>query len=335
MRIHGRTQLLIGALAAAFVVAVPGTAFAGHDLGIYKVEQQVDIDSDDKTVELACKGGDYALDGMWRIDHADYDEDDNYATTRGRAVDVSAAYPFDGPASGTRQDSYRFVFNKNTIGRAQAKVFLTCIAGTTEQSDGHTHAIDVLTVAPVNDDDGSYSKADICPTNSFVAQTGFKINDGVAGEPVPYVGHLSTSWNDPTGGLRGWAWVMDLSQDTPASVDFYASCVKRKLGPGGNEKHKLVYRLQGPETESVAATSTKTKRIACKSQYKAVVAGFAFDPGSMSDPNPEFVPALTVPQTWFLGMDPQPKNRDFRFLNSSGASRNVQIKALCLNYRTT
>ena len=75
MRIHGRTRLLIGALSLAFV-ALPASASAAHDLGIYKVEQQVDIASDMVTADLSCRDGDIALDGMWRIDHADYDEDD-------------------------------------------------------------------------------------------------------------------------------------------------------------------------------------------------------------------------------------------------------------------
>jgi hypothetical protein len=66
-----------------------------------------------------------------------------------------------------------------------------------------------------------------------------------------------------------------------------------------------------------------------------VVAGFSFVPGSMTDPNPEFSPPLTVPRLWFLGMDPQPKNRDFKFLNSHLAAGTVNLKAICLNYRTT
>jgi len=318
----------------SFIFVKPGAEVkkAYNDLQLYKVEKQVDLDSDEQLVELPCKGGDYALDGMWRIDHADQDEDDTYATAIGRAVDVQEAYPFDGPAPGSRLDGYRFVFNKNTIGRAQVKVFATCIGAKTEQNNGHSHDIDVTAFGPVNDADGTFQTPN-CGPNRFVAQTGFRIVP-TGTDPDPYIGHASESW---PANIGRWSWVIDLSQATsPTTVDFYWSCVNRKLSVAGGEKHKLVYRLQGPESYSIPAEKVRTKRIECRAQYKAIVAGFSFTPGSMTDPNPEFAPPLTVPQLWFLGMDPQPKNRDFRFLNSDPVNPDsVQLRAICLNYRTT
>jgi hypothetical protein len=335
MQIQGRTRVLIGVLATAFALVVPSAAFAGHDLGIYKVEKHVDINSDDQSVDLSCYGGDYALDGMWRIDHADQDDDDLFVTSIGRAVDVQEAYPFDGPAPTTHRDSYHFVFNKNAIGRAQVKVFATCIKQQTEQSGGHSHAIPVTVnppvVRPVGLGDFDNGTVAICPINTFIAQTGYKITP--SGDPVPFVGHISEDW--PILNMRGWSWKMDISQDPGAFVTYYTSCVGKKLPLAGGEKHKLVYRLQGPETNSLAASRVSTKRISCAAHYKAVVAGFSFwptGPGSMSDPNTDYG---FVPKLWWLGMDPQPKSRDFKFLNSFGAVGSVDLKAICLNYRTT
>jgi hypothetical protein len=336
MRIHGRNRALIGALAAIFMVAIPGTAFAGHDLGIYKVEKHVDIDSDQQVVDLSCDNGDYALDGMWRIDHADQDDDDLYISSIGRAVDVQEAYPFDGPGIGTNYDSYHFLFNKNAIGRAQAKVFLTCIGKKTEQSDGHQHALTV-TIKPTQldgGDDYTLSNAQKCPLNSFIAQTGYKITPS-GSDPMPFVGHLSESWMSADN--RGWSWDMDLSQDPGSSVTYYFSCVSRKLVAAGGENHKLVYRHQGPELNSVTGNKVVTRRIECKSHYKAVVAGFSFGPHDSAfgyDPNPDYT-SYFLPKHWWLGMDPQPKNRDFKFLNSEAPSFNVNLRAICLNYRTT
>lgn len=337
MRIHGRNRALIGVLAATFMVAIPGTAFAGHDLGIYKVEKHVDLDSDEQAVDISCNNGDYALDGMWRIDHADQDDDDLYVSSIGRAVDVLEAYPLDGPAAGTNYDSYHFLFEKNAIGRAQVKVFLTCIGKQTEQSDGHSHLLDVVVqpthtnLAGVGDYDTTNTA---CPINSFIAQTGYSIAPSVTG-PNPYVGHLSESI--PYANSRGWTWKMDLSQEPAAVVTYYWSCVKRKLIAAGGENHKLVYKNQGPESNSIPGNKVTTKRLECKSAYKAVVAGFSFYPAPSSigfDPNPDFA-SFKVPKHWWLGMDPQPKNRDFKFLNSEAAPFNVDLRAICLNYRTT
>ena len=329
--------------------ALPASAMAAHDLGIYKVEKHLDLDSDETTYTLACNDGDYAMDGMWRIDHADYDEDDNYITFLGRAVDVEMAYPVDTPADAelVQKDGYFFKFNKNAIGRAQVKVFATCLKFKTEQANSHEHSINVSVKTPVVDPDGTFTSTP-CGGNEFVAQTGYEIiRSNPANDIDPYVGHLSESW--PTD-VKTWSWVMDLSQDVtnPTSVRYYWSCVSRKIPQVAGEKHKLVYRLQGPETHSIPATKIKTKRIECKSHYKAIVAGFSFAPpvGSMDDPNPELIgdwdndpftadAPLQVPHMWFLGMDPQPKNRDFKVLNSHSSPHPVHLKAICLNYRTT
>lgn len=70
-----------------------------------------------------------------------------------------------------------------------------------------------------------------------------------------------------------------------------------------------------------------------------IVAGFSLHPPvpTMADPNTSDFPGLFVPKWWYLGMDPQPKARDFRFLNSdSVASVGLpDLYAICLNYRTT
>lgn len=332
MRTHGRTRVLIGALLAlAFAMVIPTTAMAGHDLGIYKVEKHIDLDSDDFEVTLSCYPGDYAMDGMWRIDHADYDEDDDYITFLGRSVDVEMAYPLDTAIDpDSRLESYYFKFNKNAIGRAQLKVFATCLKSKTEV-DGHQH--DIVLDTPQTqtlDADGSFTSP-TCGPNKFVSQPGYKINRFSA-DPVPFVGHMSTSWPLNIG---QWRWVIDISQDPGTTVDFYWTCTQRKVPLAGGEKHKLVYRLQGPENHSIPAKKVKTKRIECKSHYKAIVAGFSFIPGSMAEPNTDDFPGLFVPHLWFLGMDPQPKNRDFKFLNSDVAPHPVDLKAICLNYRTT
>jgi hypothetical protein len=279
------------------------------------------------------------MDGMWRIDHADQDDDDIYITSIGRAVDVREAYPFDSADSDSDYDSYHFFFDKNAIGRAQVKVFATCLRKQTEQAGGHSHNI-VVTIHPtsVGNPGGAHATGNtFCPTNEFVAQTGYKVTPS-GSDPVPFNQHVQESWM--TANMRGWTWYTDLSQDPGSTIDYYASCVRKKLPASGGEKHKLIFRYQGPESHSLAAKKVSTKRISCASHYKAIVAGFTLNPPvtTMADPNTDDWPGLFVPKYWWLGMDPQPKSRDFRFLNSDTAASPAgtpSLAAICLNYRTT
>jgi hypothetical protein len=341
MTIHGRNAALLAALVAVFALALSGSAFAAHDLRIYKVEKQVDLDSDDISVDLSCKTGDIATDGMWRIDHADQDDDEfgNWSFLA-ESADVTEAYPSD-------IDTYDFRFLKNAIGRVQAKVFLTCLASKTEAADGHKHAIQLAPVTtagwaatgwgggtatvtsspgpgelpwdsnPAPPTPGTYNPT-LCPVNSFVAQPGFKVIPGAgpATDPIQYTGRLNES--DPSSSMRAWTWSMDLTPDPSAKVVFYAICVKRKVQTAGGENHKLVYR-HDTASGTVPAHATKTLRISCAASYKAIVAGFAFDFGDL----------------YYLGMDPQPKSRDFRFLNPNATGKTAHLAAICLNYRTT
>jgi len=351
MQIHGRTQALIGVLATAICLAIPASAFAGHDLGIYKAEKHLDLNSDETQVDVNCYGNDYALDGMWRIDHGDQDDDDISVTAIGRAVDVREAYPVDSADSDAKFDGYHFFFDKNVIGRAQVKVWALCIKSQTEQSGGHSHSIPFVPAAGYPKKftaaagpppgysawpgtTGTFSDANACPSNTFVSTPGYKVTPSGT-DPVPYAEHLGEDW--PTS-VSGWSWIMDLSQDSNAKVDFYLSCVSRKLPAAGGERHKLVYRLQGPEDNTLAPNRVSTKRISCAAHYKAVVAGFSLFPGwaNQADPSPDFASFFT-PNWWYLGMDPQPKSRDFKFLNATGvaATNKAHLKAICLNYRTT
>jgi hypothetical protein len=328
-------------LAATFMVVLPSTAFAGHDLGIYKVEKQLDLDSDETAIDLSCNGTDLALDGMWRVDHIDQDDDDLYKTAIGRAVDVLEAYP-------STQSNYHFLFEKNGIGRAQVKVFATCIKDKTEQSGGHQHNVQITsyssTAKPaVNSWYGNSfstsSDANKCTGQTFVSTPGFKIdwlNKGTGADPSPYIGRMSTSWMSPD--IKTYAWTHNFAgEPATTTITYYWSCVKRKVQTAGGENHKLVYRLNStpsPQSDSIPATSIKTVRQSCQSHYKAVVAGFSFTPGGpIADLNPNVVDP--APWLWFLGMDPQPKSRDFRFLNGDASAHSVLTQAICLNYRTT
>src|SRR4051794_22791156 len=97
----------ITAIAAAVLVTAAWgapSAMAGgksHLLGNYKVEKHIDLEGEEGTYTLSCNGTDIAVDGMWRIDNVDQDNDwvDPYTPTGNPANDVLlsvqavAAYP--------------------------------------------------------------------------------------------------------------------------------------------------------------------------------------------------------------------------------------------------
>jgi len=342
MHIQGRNRVLLGALIAAFALVIPTSAFASHDLGIYKVEKHLDLDSDEISATVSCTPGDYALDGMWRIDHADQDDDDIYSTSLGRAVDVVSAYPSigNGLSSSGHRDAYNFTFEKNAIGRAQVKMWVVCIGQNTHQTNGHSHALTVTPHQSLATPAGAFdTTATPCPTNTFISTPGFNINP-TTGDPNPLLGHVST--DIMSSNMRNWSWYIDTSQDGGApTIDYYWSCVSRKLVANGGENHKLVYRHDGQTTTAINPTGSnegwQTVRQSCGAAYKAVVAGFTFPfVNTFHDPNPDF-PFASYPEPflWFLGMDPQPKSRDFRFDNADSVAHNVTTDLICLNYRTT
>ncbi len=80
MTSHGRNAALLASLCAIFALSLGSTALAAHDVKIYKNEKHVDITSDYKTADVKCDGTDLAVDGMWRLDHIDQDEDAPLAT---------------------------------------------------------------------------------------------------------------------------------------------------------------------------------------------------------------------------------------------------------------
>ncbi|HZP15728.1 MAG TPA: hypothetical protein VFA96_07890, partial [Nocardioides sp.] len=71
-----RLTLLVGATALV-ALALPGSAMASraHLLKLYKVEQHVDLQGQDGDYQVQCPNNDLALQGMWRVDNVEQDND--------------------------------------------------------------------------------------------------------------------------------------------------------------------------------------------------------------------------------------------------------------------
>jgi len=322
---------------AALALAFPAGAFAAHDLKIYKAEKQVDLTSDDTSWDVSCKPGDFAIDGMWRLDHSDLDPDADSLLDLSSAVDVWEAYPSD-------TDTYHFRFNKNAIGRVQMKIWVTCLGKKTD--DGiHTLVVsdsgsataslavpnalfDSNTVAvgapPAVLNDGAS-----CPAGYVIASPGYQLtgDDGSGGilsarlaSSFPF---SSTPPAAPSA-LQAWRWQF-VGVAPGAQVKLYSRCLKVKYNfgtPSDPHKHKLTVKFRptgGYATDSIPDGTTKEVRRDCNASGKAMIGAFyaPFD------------------EIWFWGMDPRIKQRAFKFSNTGGAPLNVRTGILCLEYQTT
>lgn len=307
-----------GALAALVVSAlalmVPGSAFASHDLSIYKAEAHLDLNADEASTSVSCQPGDHAVDGMWRIDHADQDEYVAPLDLIASAVDVIEAAP-----TGPDDSTYSFIFEKNAIGRAQVKVWVTCIADKT-QGGSHTHDLSSgfvrsdttsAAVVPANYDTATatatgtgdpnvpvvstittpanavsspYNTNAACPAGTMLVSPGFKtdpntdIKDPVnPTDPSPGMDRLFTSISSSS---RDWTWRFENSSLPPtytAKITTYWRCLKIRIPKGTNDKHKYIPKFK-TSTQNPASSSVSELRLNCGDHYKGIVGGFNLDP---------------------------------------------------------
>lgn len=349
MNSHGRRKGLL-ALAGALAVPLflPGAALAAHDLRLYKVEKQVTIDSDGAVETVSCtSSNDYALDGMWRIDHVDYDED---VLFKDLIVSTDVLQAANASADPSRYD---FAFTKNAIGRVQLKVFVTCLENRTASDASHTHGFNVsaqkvigpASLAAGDHDFGDYQDAagprqftvdqdtatpgmQPCLPNEVVVSPSFTVSPTSPATEVPdEYGRPIASTLARLPAANGyasrqtWRWKFRIAQ--PVDVAVSVRCLKIKVTaavPAGPSKHKLIVKRNKDATQPFGANSVSEKSLICGAHYKAVVAGWELAA-------PDF--------TWFLGMDPRIKSRAYRAFNSDSSAQNVNLTALCFNYRTT
>jgi hypothetical protein len=338
---HGRHGAFAAAVVIALALIAPGTAMAGHDLVIYKVEKQVDLVSDQQDTTVSCASGDHALDGMWRIDHADQDDDVPFLTLMADPADVLQA-----SATGPDDSEYTFRFEKIAIGKVQAKVWVTCLADETS-GGAHNHSFNsafdqtvpasyhsTTLAVPGGTAQTVDSSSFTCGAKKLLVSPGYDVtsvtnnNDSPAdSEPEPGMNRLLESNLKTANNLRVWRW----SFSNPAGLDSVITltwrCLSIKVPTSvpAPDKHKLIakYRANGSPAPQLAKQKISEVQLNCGDHYKAIVAGFRIDPTDYA-----FV--------YYLGMDPRIKQRAFRFLNIDGAATHpVTFNGICVNYRTT
>ncbi|HZP15727.1 MAG TPA: hypothetical protein VFA96_07885 [Nocardioides sp.] len=363
-----RNGALVALVVSALALLVPSSALASHDLQIYKAEAHFDLSADEASTSVSCLPGDHAIDGMWRIDHADQDDYVQPLDLIAGAVDVIAAYP-------SSDSTYSFTFEKNAIGRAQVKVWVTCLADAT-QGGSHTHhfasaiksaagTVGVFSTGStvVNGTDATLTRTTIptsgltdgnCPSNTLLITPGFQVDpsaDITGGEAVPGMMRLYSSHG--SNAKTTWQWKFEnsaLPTGTSVTIHFFYRCLNIKVPTGGFDKHKLVTKNRS-STFNPDPNAVSEGRLNCGDAYKAILAGFDIPentgPGA-DKPTSDYqgtglFPASSLSgfhsafnDVYYLGMDPRIKQRAYTFGNRGGtATWPIALTALCINYRTT
>jgi hypothetical protein len=287
-----------------------------HHLKTYKVEQHLDLAGEfpDNAAHthVYCNNGDYALDGMWRVDHVDQANPDLGVSGDERDIRVDASYGDDVDPS-----MWHFRITNNTVGaNAQLKLFVTCLDRNTEGQNGHSHPIVLSSrfgvaqslVAVQNEFDHTSQ----CASNQLAVAPGFNFTAGS--------GRIYRSW--PTSTFQSWHWAF-LANDS-ATVNVYFRCLSIKTAANGSgpHAHQIQYSWvpgYGGSLYHLPVGSQVNRELSCGAQEKGMVGAFWID-----DPF----------HVWFLGMDPRPKIRNFRYWNAGGGADSVYHALLCLNGRT-
>lgn len=306
-----RARVLVLAVLATVLAAAPAHAASSHLLDLYKVETHVDLQGEDGFYDIACNGTDIAINGMWRIDAVDQDNEFSRLTLLSSVYPVSA-YPLD-------DSSYRFQFTPTLGGDVQVKLWLTCL-GRKTAPDTHQHTWSLSTQQATVTQSSFANVVDVvppttCPPDAIAVQPGWQTTTSGA-LLRPY-----RSW--PTATFRGWhfGFIVDTP---PATVTFYLSCLTVRSSSTNGHRHRIVHWWNPNFAGSVRALPVTDNRhdedLHCGELYKAMLGAWWID-----DPF----------HVWFYGMEPRPKTRTFWFGNDGGGSSFVWIAADCWKVRTT
>jgi hypothetical protein len=329
------SKLAAAAMVAAALVA-PSSALAGksHHLKLYKVEMHVDIEGQDDTYNVACKNGDLALDGMWRVDTVEQDNDyvyDGPGATWSTTFDPPDHADWDvlrsvRPIYVVRNgpSSYDFRFVPEAGGDVAMKLFITCLGEKTESIGGHTHTFAFGPgngSSPVSFASPTFTSP-ACPSGSIVAQPSFSITAGDADLQASYPNPTATTWT--------WKFANATASFTGA-VSW--SCLPLKSSnpsSGPNHKHRIVKNLAKIFTpnDAIKKTSVGEKQAICGEHYKGMIGGWDITAG----PNPWQFRHLHL---FYLGMDPRIKSRAFKFINKDSVQQSPDLYLVCFKDRTT
>lgn len=358
-----RTIKLAIAATSALALLAPSSALAGrsHHLKLYKVEMHVDLEGQDDTYTVECRNNDLALDGMWRIDDVEQDNDYTWVPSTGNPqFDVRRAVrPVQVRNNG--DSAYDFKFTPESGGDVSMKLFVTCLGEKTESVNGHTHKFtitgggtDTVVVGTLTQQYADSTSAS-CGVNQVVVQPSFDVTGGdadlVTSRPITKLARdWEWQWVTATPGFAAthtWRCLnMRSNTELPASSNPHRHRIVKQFktnDPAQPYNAHLVNDASSPSM--VKKNSIAEVQLHCGEHYKGLVGGWHVGPGTPHDDADGPGGAAGVPYSlpnpgygylWFLGMDPRIKTRAFRFINAHLVNDyRADLYLVCFKDRTT
>src|SRR3954451_6666947 len=348
-----RITLIAVAAFAAMAVLAPGSAFAGgaHLLGMYKYEKHIDVQGDGGEYTITCPNDDIAIDGMWRVDNADQDNDYTYDTAPSGFANLdvlNSLEPVAAYADAANDSKFHFEFVSLEGGDVQGKLFLTCLPDTATPNQGHT----VAWLPSVQHTDGgtpfagpslspnTYVNAvpaatTACGVKEMAIQPGFQwagsgTNYGKPYKRTPTSGTSSTKW-------RSWSWGFFSPTGGTVTLTWrclpYLSDYNVPLAPHHRHAIQVAPRNNTTPNPATLYGSRVTEiQVICGEHYKAMLGSWDFGYSGYS-----WAPGDYFKKLWYLGMDPRPKSRAYKILNTDPANINgtTMFGGLCWKDKTT
>ena len=260
---------------------------------------------------------------MWRVDHVDQAQppdsfgDERNVTMAGSYGDVSDVSKLTLSARQNFAD-----------GDAQIKLFLTCIRGQVDPAFGHAHNLVISAQKSVTQSSMPAGSATVamspgCDVSALPVAPWVQLLVARAGS------RIYRSW--PSTDLRSWQWAFQVNvanldvTTTLRCLDFATT-----QGGAGSHVHKLfsAFRPVGSagDHQYLDVSGMQERRINCDDGADGVLLGLQGHGGAF------WIDDYT--HAWFLGMDPRPKQRSYKFWWDGSGSNNVWLGAQCIRART-
>jgi uncharacterized repeat protein (TIGR01451 family)/fimbrial isopeptide formation D2 family protein len=291
----GATQVItVKGVAKGLPSANQTTEPHSHQLTVSKVEQYVTLQAGQSTTADLACAGNGYLSD---------------GSAEIMHVDQGTGSPADvlvNRASTLTPNSYRFALTNSTTGQAQVKLFGTCLPHDTEVTEGHTHGLDVGTAKTL--DTGAMTVG----RHSFTIPVG-ATSTAIAPGIELQSGNARLVGSEPVAG--GWKLTVEALTPARATLSLRELGDKTLASAPSSHQHGLTFQhvvrtVSVPDGESV-------QRVTCPDGSKGIVATYDLPVGVV-----------------LLGHEPQPINRDFRLLNTTGHPVDVMLDLECLAIRT-
>lgn len=299
---------LIAPAAAVAVLSAPAAADGNgrhrHDLDTYKREGWIELTAGapETHTHMYCDTGDYALDGMWKVDAHDGDD---------RTVRANVSY-----ADPAEVDEWHFRLVNSGPGRAQVKLFVTCLDNDTGERDGHAHTLALQSTTPVltNVVLGAFATTQTCAAGEIPVAPGFGFTAGSAGRPYR---------SYPTASELGWGW--SFVGTTAGSVTTYLKCLAATTSSAGTPAHTHLV-----DADLVPGYGGQSELLPAGEQIDRTISSRAHDEGNVG--------AYWIDDPFavhYLGQDARGQVRTVRFWNTGTGSGQTYLAIWGFDKRTT